>query len=585
MTHSLSLDISPDIVLPADAGTQKIGWLGISGSGKTYGCGKFVEELIRVGTQTMVLDTIGNWYGLRVSADGKGKGIDIPIIGGIHGDMVLDPAHGKLVAQMFVESGSSMVVDISEFTGGETRRFVIDLATELLVLGFRHPAPRHIVWEECQDIVPQKVFGEDARVLGAVQRLIKKGRNCGYGHSLISQRVAAVNKEVLYQCHTLFSFRTIGKLDRKSIEDYINDHDTDLTGPRPPLSKLATGRCLVYSPEWLKVSKEIGIGKKRTFDASATPDFSRGAPKALTLSKVDLKRFKAKMADAIEKAKDNDPEELKKKIRELEGKVSNGTLMPVDPALVERMRQNEAELQRVRARLEMITAKTKDFLRGLAEEASAFTIDVFSATAYNARDVVQEKIDEAAPPLIYGAKRVGSASTDAVMASAGVMPPAIRAFLTVLAQRGYDEGVKSLAKSKILKFADYAAGGPVSKAFATMVREGWAVAPSPGELSITKAGRKALGQYTPLPVGDALYQHALQSDRLGNPGKAFLRELGRHYPREVSKADILKATGYAAGGPVSKEFAKLVALEYAVSVGPARLRLSDDLTSNPVRRA
>jgi Helicase HerA, central domain len=65
------LRIAADLTLPLDAITQKFAFLGRSGAGKTYGAGKFVEELLDAGAQVVILDPVGNWFGLRLAADGK----------------------------------------------------------------------------------------------------------------------------------------------------------------------------------------------------------------------------------------------------------------------------------------------------------------------------------------------------------------------------------------------------------------------------------------------------------------------------------------------------------------------------------
>jgi DNA helicase HerA-like ATPase len=36
------------------------------GAGKSYAAGKLVEELLRFGAPTIVLDPVGTWYGLRL---------------------------------------------------------------------------------------------------------------------------------------------------------------------------------------------------------------------------------------------------------------------------------------------------------------------------------------------------------------------------------------------------------------------------------------------------------------------------------------------------------------------------------------
>ncbi len=326
------LSFSPDLKVPMSVVTQKAAFLGISGSGKTYGSGKLVELVLEAGGQVVVIDTIGNWWGLRLASNGKSPGLSIPILGGAKGDVPLDSMHGKLVAETVVSSRSSMVLDVSDFTAAETRRFVTEFATNLLRLKKSSPSPVLVVWEECQDIVPQKVFGEDAKMVGAVERLIKKGRNYGVGTILISQRAAAVNKDVLNQIESLFVFRLNASHDRKAIENWIVDHSVDVGALVDELPALPTGKCFVWSPQFLKFLGKVTVGKKKTFDASATPEFGEQV-KAGELAPVDLEKFKKSMGEALENAKANDPALLKAKIKELQEKIDIAGLAKVREAL------------------------------------------------------------------------------------------------------------------------------------------------------------------------------------------------------------------------------------------------------------
>lgn len=305
------LQISPDLdALPAAAVTQKFAALGISGSGKTYGSGKFVECLLGSGFQVVIVDTIGNWgQGLRLAADGKKPGIAIPILGGEHGDVPLDSQHGELAAATVVDTQSPLVLDVSDFTKGELGRFVTDFATELLVRKKRNKSPVMVVWEECQDIVPQMVRGDKARMVGAVEALIKKGRNYGVGTFLISQRAAAVNKDVLNQIETLFAFRQNSKHDRLAVRDWIVSQAVSVENLADQLPTLKTGECFCWSPSWLGVLKKIKFGKKWTFDASRTPDAGDYVAPG-KLAPVDLQAFKASMSEAIAAAKADDPANL-----------------------------------------------------------------------------------------------------------------------------------------------------------------------------------------------------------------------------------------------------------------------------------
>jgi DNA helicase HerA-like ATPase len=111
----MSLRLSNDLKLPIEAVTEKLGWLGRTGSGKTYGAQKLAEEMHRAGAQFVALDPVGKWWSLRLAADGKTPALPIPVFGGLHGDIPLEPTAGKLIADVIVDRGISAVVDVSQF--------------------------------------------------------------------------------------------------------------------------------------------------------------------------------------------------------------------------------------------------------------------------------------------------------------------------------------------------------------------------------------------------------------------------------------------------------------------------------------
>jgi hypothetical protein len=158
--------------------------------------------------------------------------------------------------------------------------------------------------------------------------------------------------------------------------------------------------------------------------------------------------------------------------------------------------------------------------------------------------------------------------------SNGHLKPMHRAMLTALAQHA-PEG---LTKRQILVHTTYASSGPVSTAFADLVREGWIV-PDGNRLRIVDAGYQVLGDYEPLPVGDDLREWLLSGNKLNRMEKALLAAICTAYPQPMGKGEILEKTGYASSGPVSAAFAKLVAYNYAVPQGKALLKAAEELFS------
>lgn len=582
-----TLPIAADLNLPLDAAAQKLAFLGISGSGKTYGASKLAECLWAAAQQFVVIDTVGNWWGLRLAKDGKRNGIPIPILGGDHGDVELDASHGELAADTVVDSGHSIIIDVSDFTNSEMRQFVVAFATRLLAAKKKKPSPLMVFWEECQDIVPQRVFGEDARMVGAVQKLIKKGRNYGVGTTLISQRAAAVNKEALNQCHTLFGFRLVGKLDRKAAEDWMSDHGNE--PPSTPMSKLETGTCVLYSPHWLKENREVTIAPKWTFDASATPDFTQKRGSVAELAPIDLTQFAKTMGAAIEAAKiakENSPEVLAAKVRELEMKLYEATeKVGVDA----RANKDLGEARARVAELEGAITSLQDRLAQAHDHASR--VDSAHAAESDAiadlMGIVRGDSVTLRAPIAFAPVRQlhpsGPYPMPQVVPTVGKGPgdsqlgPMLRGLLTVLAQQKPGVG---LPKGKLLNYAGYASSGQTSKAFAEMNRQGWCE-PAAGGLAITAAGRKALGAYTPKPTGDAYYQSLLAGKRLDTMQKAILREIHAAYPRALAKGVVLEKAEYASSGQTSKAFAKLAKLDIIIKAGKSLVRASDDLFDRP----
>lgn len=312
------LKISKDLSLPIEAATQTLAFMGKRGGGKTYAAGVFVEELLDAGCQVVVFDPVGTWYGLRLTPKGKPSGYSIPVLGGLRGDIGLTADSGELVAEMLVSTRSSAVLDASNMTDSELARFAEKFVARLHHLMKAAPAPIHLVFEEAQIVAPQMAEKGERVMLNRMKRIIKLGRNCGIGVSLLSQRPQAIHKGVLNQTEMLVAFQTAGVHERKAIKAWMTDKDldADLVAELP---HLAVGDCWVWSPGWLQVTKKLRFREKRTMDASATPIF--GSTKNLApkpLGKSDLAQLESSMGAAAEQAKANDPRELKQKVRKLE---------------------------------------------------------------------------------------------------------------------------------------------------------------------------------------------------------------------------------------------------------------------------
>lgn len=344
----LTLKFARNLELPHDAVTQSIAFLGRKGSGKSYASSKLAELMLDIGAQIVVLDPVGVWYGLRLNAAKTGpSGFDIPVLGGLHGDIPLesDADAARLVADLVVDRGTSMILDVSQFeSDADKARFAEAFGARFFFRKKQHPSAVHVFLEECQEFVPQNPQRGEERMLHAYTRMMKLGRNFGIGMSLISQRPQEVNKKVLNMCELLLAFQATGIQEREVIEKWAVDRgvgeDPKSLSKRLPFLEVGTAHA--WSPQWLNVAQDIHILKKKTADVSSTPKVGEAPIEAKSLGAIDLEQLKQSMAATIEKAKAEDPKELNKTITRLERelretKTGNGNgKAHADPAEISR---------------------------------------------------------------------------------------------------------------------------------------------------------------------------------------------------------------------------------------------------------
>jgi hypothetical protein len=288
-----ALMIGEGLRLPLDAATETFGIVGVKGSGKTTTARVLVEELLGHGQQTVVVDPLGVWWGLRADADGKGPGLPVTILGGDHGDLPISPDAGEVLADLAVDEPAPLILDLSALRKGEQRRLMTAFLERLY---HRNRAPLHLVVDEADLYMPQRPMRGDERLLGAGEDLVRRGRAKGLGVTLITQRPAVLHKDVLSQVGCLVAHRLVGPQDRAAIDAWVQAHGTReqrdelLAG----IASLPTGTAWFWSPAWL--------------DLFAEP---------AALAPVDLEALQARMAAVVARAEQTDPRALQRRIREL----------------------------------------------------------------------------------------------------------------------------------------------------------------------------------------------------------------------------------------------------------------------------
>jgi len=254
------------IQLPLNATTKAFAILAKRGAGKTYTGAVMAEEFYKANVPFVVFDPIDVWWGLRLAANGKDKGLPIVVFGAEHADIPLNREMGREIARAVVRENISCVISTFGIPGGKTaERWLISEFSEELLRVVKTPI--HVFIEEAHEYVPQRVFGGLGKTFNAVSNLVVMGRNRGIGVTMINQRAATINKDVLTQLDTLLAFQNNSPQDRKALQDWVEYHSAegDFDKFMKSLPFLKHGKGWIWSPEFMGIFKPIEIRKRETF--------------------------------------------------------------------------------------------------------------------------------------------------------------------------------------------------------------------------------------------------------------------------------------------------------------------------------
>src|ERR1700733_9480916 len=126
MADTRALNLGRGLRLPIEAVTAATAVVGQRGTGKTSTAVVIAEEARAAGAHICVWDPTGAWYGLRSDEKGDGPGLDVVVFGGHHGDVPLEETAGKVVAELIVNEGYNVVLDVERMSKGAQARFGAD---------------------------------------------------------------------------------------------------------------------------------------------------------------------------------------------------------------------------------------------------------------------------------------------------------------------------------------------------------------------------------------------------------------------------------------------------------------------------
>lgn len=299
--------------IPRAALDDRLGFIGTSGSGKTYAAGTAVEILLSNKSRVVIIDPLGVWWGLRLNADGKSKGFDIAIFGGPHGDLPLTENAGAIIGETAIGMTESCIIDLSELKSrAAERRFMVAFLETI----YRKASgdPFHLIVDEADLFAPQKPQKGDEVLLGHMENIVRRGRVKGFIPWIISQRPAVVNKNVLSQVDGLLAFKLTSAQDRDALDSWIEGQADKAQGKeiKASLPALEVGKGVIWLPGH-QILRTATFPRKATFDSSRR--LKRGEKsKAKALKPLNLDALKERLAAVEKEAKAADPKALRSEI-------------------------------------------------------------------------------------------------------------------------------------------------------------------------------------------------------------------------------------------------------------------------------
>ena len=537
------LSIPPLEIPITEFASQGNALLGIKGSGKTYGATYLAERLMDAGIPIIAFDPIGVWRNLKVP--GKGKAYPVVVAHPENGDLPLTPHSAPEIVRAAMRENVSLVIDLYSMKLSKADwRNIVEQCIRILL--YENKTLRHLFIEEASEFCPQRVQPDQGRVYAEIEKLARMGGNASLGYTLINQRAEEVNKAVLEICDCLILHRQKGKNSLTSLGKWLDFSDADLSKKIvKSLPTLDPGQCWIWS-QGEDIPTLCRFPEKNTYHPDRKHPAAKVAEKAL-----DVGSFVAKMKGTLEtvlaEAKENDPAELKKRIRELEQICrSRPPEVREVPVLTDEDRHiiTDASLTvRDYAQNLMHNAEAikKSFDALLGKLTAPSTLQPNPNRAYSKAPI---GIDFSPPKTL----RIKSPPQN------GPLGKCERAILTALAQYPHGRSTNQIA---VLTGYSIGSGG-FNNSLSALTKPGYIVRGNP--VLITGDGLKVLGEFDPLPTGRALLEYWM--GKLPRCERALLEALtmgGRH---EATPGELADATGYAtSSGGFNNALSRLRVLE------------------------
>jgi len=252
--------------------------IGASGSGKSYAVGVICEELCKSQVPFAIVDTEGEYSGLK-------EKYELVLVGD---DAACDLQWSSLdLGQLASQAPdiAPLILDVSETEGSKEK--IGELLSRIYEEVESRRTPYLIIVEEADRFVPQN--GERVPIFGEVAR---RGRKRGIGLMVCTQRPSLIDKNILSQCGNQLIGKLVIKNDLQAVAQFFSGHEL----PKY-LTTLQPGRFFAMGG-LSAASRLVTIRKRDTRPGGSTPQLGNRVVKQFSPAVVAALRRSTKPGKA-----------------------------------------------------------------------------------------------------------------------------------------------------------------------------------------------------------------------------------------------------------------------------------------------
>jgi hypothetical protein len=523
--------------------------------------------------QQIVLDVEDEFYTLREKFPDY-------VLARPGGDCPVEVRSADLMARRLLELRASAIISLYELKKHERESFVARFLDAMV------NAPKDL-WGKCLVVLDEAhIFcpegGKTEGSAAAVIDLMTRGRKRGFCGVLVTQRVSKLHKDAAAEAINKAIGRTSLDVDMKRAA-----FDLGFTAQSQILSlrDLKPGNFFVFGPALTPSVTEV-----RAVEPLTSPPLTGARETRPAAAGEKVRAILAELSDLPAEAEEEARtiEDARERIRDLERKLADSgaeaeLTVASDRARVEGFETGHGQgiawaraaeqkrgqiLQLVHDRLYGAVKRLHEAF-GVVEESLNDIVKDPLAGLGNYLAELQKDLSTPGESLVVAGRKSGKFDTARQMIAAGVplhraplkpyAPPnggpgeklskCERSILTALAEEG-----KPLPLKTVRIRAGYAMGGGFKNGLSSLRTAGRIIGSDP--LEMTPAGYKALGNFTPLPKGRALFD--LWQRRVGKAGRSIMDALWA-VPQKTdwTTEEIARASGYSVAGGFKNALSEL----------------------------